>query len=185
MAAKKDKKHQINLLPQEEFEGSTLGRTLKWAMSTFRIIVIATEMVVMAAFLSRFWLDARNADLNDEIKQKSAIILASADFEKEFRGLQKKLGIFSNLASFEGVISNTMSEVTSRLPASVFLISYSYNKESVQIKGASTDEVAIAQFMVNLENSEAFEKISLTNVDTSQAEGVLTFSLRIIPKKGT
>ena len=78
-----------------------------------------------------------------------------------------------------------MAEVTSRLPSSIFLISYSYNKESVQIKAASTDEVAIAQFMVNLENSEAFEKISLTNVDTSQAEGVLTFSLRIIPKKGT
>ena len=84
MAARK-KQAQVNLLPQEEFAGTTFGRTLRWAMSSFRIIVIATEMIVMLTFLSRFWLDARNADLNDLIKQKSAVLSASADFEKEFK----------------------------------------------------------------------------------------------------
>ena len=65
MPAKKEP--EINLLPQEEFEGSVIGRILKWGLSTFRIIVIIVEMVVMAAFLSRFWLDAKNSDLNEDI----------------------------------------------------------------------------------------------------------------------
>ncbi|KKR69678.1 MAG: hypothetical protein UU12_C0039G0005 [Candidatus Woesebacteria bacterium GW2011_GWA2_40_7b] len=87
----------INLLPQEEFDVSTLGRILKWAMGTFRIIVIVTEMIVMTAFLSRFWLDAQNSDLNDAIAIKTAQISAQSDFEKQFRILQHKLSIFKTL----------------------------------------------------------------------------------------
>lgn len=184
MAARKDKKHQINLLPQEEFEGTTVGRILKWAMSTFRIIVILTEMVVMAAFLSRFWLDARNADLNDAIKQKVAVISASSEVEKEFRDTQKRLKIFSNLSSREGVVSNAIAEITSHLPPDVFLISYSYNQGSIQIKGISPSEISIAQFIVNLENSEMINKVNLTNVDTSQEETALAFTLRVELGKG-
>ena len=184
MAARKDKKHQINLLPQEEFAGTTLGRTLKWAMGSFRIIVIVTEMVVMAAFLSRFWLDARNADLNDLIKQKVAVISASSEVENEFRDTQKKLKIFSSLAVKEGIVSNAINRITSLLPPDVFLISYSFNQESIQIKGASTSEVSIAQFIVNLENSDLFEKVSLSNVDTAQEETALTFTFRMQLKKG-
>ena len=68
MAARK-KSSRINLLPQEEFAASTLGRILAWILSTFRILVIMTELIVILAFLSRFWLDARTTDLNEEIKQ--------------------------------------------------------------------------------------------------------------------
>ena len=68
------KKKNINLLPKEEFDASVVGRLLRWAMGTFRIIVIITEMIVMAAFLSRFWLDAQNSDLNDEIRFASSQI---------------------------------------------------------------------------------------------------------------
>ena len=91
------KNKSINLLPQEEFDTSLLGRTLKWAMGSFRIIVILTEMVVMAAFLSRFWLDAQNSDLNDSIKTATAQIQAQSSFEKEFRGIQQKLTIFKQI----------------------------------------------------------------------------------------
>ena len=90
MAAQKGSK-LINLLPQEEFANSTIGRVFTWAMSTFRIIVIGMEMVVMVAFLSRFWLDAINVDLNDIIKQRSAVIAAQSYFEKAFRDLQTRV----------------------------------------------------------------------------------------------
>ncbi len=63
MAARKNQQ-LINLLPQEEFAVSTLGRILAWLMSTFRYIVIAVEMVVMLAFLSRFWLEWNTHDVD-------------------------------------------------------------------------------------------------------------------------
>src|SRR5512144_1767398 len=92
------KSKSINLLPQEEFENSVLGRILRWATGSFRVIVIITEMVVMGAFLSRFWLDAQNSDLNDSIQIKSAQISAQKDFENQFRQIQKKLDIYKGIS---------------------------------------------------------------------------------------
>jgi len=57
MAAKKEK--PINLLPKDSFAETTLGRVITWFLGTFRIMVIAVELVVVAAFLSRFWLDSK------------------------------------------------------------------------------------------------------------------------------
>src|SRR4030042_2446823 len=184
MAAHKNQ-NQINLLPQEEFAGSTLGRVLLWALSTFRIIVIITEMVVMLAFLSRFWLGARNVDLNDLIKQKHAVIAATADFEKDYRNTQKRRRVFSALAKEEGQASTYLETIATYLPSDVSLISYTFGAGVVQTKGAAISESSVAQFMVNLEASGAFEKVELTNLDSSQQESsLLTFSLKIVPKKG-
>src|SRR3989344_5652085 len=108
MPAKKEKQKLINLLPQEEFTASTLGRILTWLLSSFRIIVIVSEMVVMGAFVSRFWLDAKNADLSDDIEQKQAVVTSFSDFEQQFRSIQKKLLIFSSLSKSSEAPSQTI-----------------------------------------------------------------------------
>ena len=116
-----DKKSVINLLPQEEFNVSVTGRILRWAMSTFRIIVIVTEMVVMAAFLSRFWLDAQNSDLNNAIKIKAAQITALGSTEKEFRLVQSKVNIIGKMQQ-SPKLTQIVNTVTSKLPGNVILI---------------------------------------------------------------
>jgi Tfp pilus assembly protein PilN len=182
MPAKKEPK--INLLPQEEFESSIVGRVLKWALSTFRIIVIVMEMVVMAAFLSRFWLDARNSDLNESIKQKQAVLTASADFEKEFRQVQKRLNIASVLYSVSQP-SPSISSIASYLPVDVFLSSLSFTDDSVQVKGIASSEKGVAQFIANLESDKKIKEVSLSQVDSSKEGGIsLVFTLKITLEKG-
>lgn len=53
----------VNLLPADRFEFSPLGRFLVWALSTGRSVVVLTELVIIVAFLSRFWFDWKLADL--------------------------------------------------------------------------------------------------------------------------
>src|SRR3989338_7415536 len=125
MAAQKKKQSLVNLLPQNEFESSVVGRILKWILTTFRVIVITVELVVILGFLSRFWLDLRNSDLTDEIKQKEALVESYFGFEKEFKRTQKKIEIFS-LASDEK--NDTLPLLTSsvrRLPIDIQLLSFS------------------------------------------------------------
>ena len=93
----KSKKEEINLLPQKGFASTTAGRILAWILSTFRIIVIVTEIIVMVAFLSRFWLDAQNTDLDEEITQKQALIAASLGFEKRFKQTQSVVPVLMPL----------------------------------------------------------------------------------------
>lgn len=173
-------KNKINLLPQEEFEATTLGRILKWALSTFRVMVITMEMVVMLAFLSRFWLDARSNDLNDLIKNKSAIISAQANFEKDWRNTQKRLTIFSSLTSQEVSKAELLESIGNFLPISISLTNFSETEAGYQIKGLSTSEIGIAQLMANLEASKKFKEISLFNLDSSsQNKSYLTFTLKM------
>ena len=157
----------VNLLPQEEFNVSTTGRVLKWAMSTFRIIVIVTEMIVMAAFLSRFWLDAQNSDLNDAIKVKSAQITAQTSLEKEFRAVQSKVNIFKEVRA--GVASaQIVDAITSKLPADAILTGISVSEGTATVNGTSGDESGIAQFITNLKSDKTFKNVDLTGVDSSE-----------------
>jgi len=115
----KKKKAKINLLVRAGFSGSTLGRILTWVLTSFRIIVIVTEILVMLAFLSRFWLDARNTDLDEEIKQKQAVLSASQPFEKEFKETQARLKVFSSYAGGEGNNTKVISAIASGIPPDI------------------------------------------------------------------
>ena len=161
------KNKAINLLPQEEFDVSIVGRTLKWAMGTFRIIVIFTEMIVMTAFLSRFWLDAKNSDLSNSIKIKSAQIVAQASVEKEFRSLQSKLNIAREIKA-AAPLSAKIDVITSKLPSGVSLTSVSVLENSAQVKGLSASEIGIAQFIANLKGDPSFKSVDLGQVNSSE-----------------
>jgi len=173
------KNKSINLLPQEEFDVSIIGRTLKWAMGTFRIIVIVTEMIVMAAFLSRFWLDQQNSDLSDAIKIKSSQISALADTEKEFRGIQSKLNIVRQIDA-AAPYSQTVDAITSKVPSDIILTSVSVSDNSTLIKGLSASEFGIAQFMANLKADPSFTKVDLGQLNSSESNIAQTvFSIKV------
>lgn len=173
------KSKRINLLPREEFEASIVGRVLRWTMGTFRIIVIITEMVVMGAFLSRFWLDAQNSDLTDQIKILNAQISAQADFEKEFRGVQTKLKIYKDIS--QTVQSyNKLNLIASKIPIDITLTNITVNSASSSIKGSSVNEIGIAQLLSNLKTESAFKQVDLSSLGSSETNpAITTFSINI------
>lgn len=172
-------KPAINLLPQEEFEASTLGRTLRWAMGSFRIIVIVTEMVVMAAFLSRFWLDAQNSDLSDSIKSSGNQIAAQGDFEKEFRGVQQKLSIFKQITG-QPTASGKVELIAAKTPPDLVLSSIIVQNKSAQIKGTAASEFGIAQLISNLQSEPTFKKVELSSIASSeQNQTLITFLINV------
>ena len=166
-------KSSINLLPQEEFDASIMGRLLRWAMGTFRIIVIITEMIVMAAFLSRFWLDARNSDLNDSISVKNAQIAAQSGFEKQFRNIQKKLSIFKGLAQVKKSAA-TLEKIAGKVPGDVTISSISLEQNKGQVKGVSGSEQGIAQLVSNLRADTFFKTATLGQINSAEDNESLT-----------
>jgi len=84
-------KKEISLLPSEENLNSPLAKITKWATSTGRVVIIFVELIVILAFLSRFSLDRRNADLSETLRQQKAILASTKDFENDYLSLQKRL----------------------------------------------------------------------------------------------
>lgn len=182
MAAKK-KKANINLIPQDDYNDALFGRILLWTVGTFRYIVIVVELVVMSAFLSRFWLDAKSTDLNDEIKQKEGIITASKSFEDEFRLIQKRLKTYSDYASQTGQLATSLSKITSLMPedsTKLKLKSFTYKPNTVGLQAAADSEQSIEQFLVNLHSVSQFTKVSLGEITTNpKNESELFFTVNI------
>lgn len=167
----------INLLPQEEFQQSVLGRTLYWATTTFRTIVIVTELVVIVAFLSRFWLDAKNADLNDIISQNQSVIASYQDFETDFRQVQQRIKIFDGLEG-SASLSSLITKTVNLLPEDVKLVSISQVENSLQIKAASASERSVVQFITNLSADPTFKEVKVTGAGaSSENPAILVFTL--------
>lgn len=173
MATKPSKKLNINLIPQKGLESTTSGRILLWILSGFRVIVIATEIIVMVAFLSRFWLDAKNTDLSEEMSQKQRVLIASSGFEKEFKYTQNKLRIFSELTSNKLKMAEAFKTITSYLPPDAYLTTISFSDENITISGFSPNERSIQQIIVNLETVDQFKKVALPTIKTSSTDSYL------------
>lgn len=174
----------INLLPKDKFASSLLGRVVTWLLSTFRVIVVIIEMFVMAAFLSRFWLDAKISDLNEEIEQKKALISASRQFEKDFRQTQSRLQALATLTKDDKPFTNFIASIPPHLPAEIYLKNISLIPGAATVTGIAPSEISLAQLIVNLRSVTGVDKIILAQLDTDREdENLLSFTLNISFKK--
>ncbi len=178
MPAKKKREKQINLLPQEEFEASTLGRILHWLLSTFRFLVITTEMIVITAFLSRFYFDSKTGDLNEEIKQKQAFLATFVDFETKFRSVQEKLNVFDQITKDENIVSELITSISNKTPTDIKLASVSFDKNNqITIQADGLSEESISVFIANLNTEKRLTKTALTQVSADNKSAFINFTI--------
>ena len=175
--AKKNEEQQINLLPQEEFENSTLGRTIKWLLTTFRYIVIGTEMIVMVAFLSRFWLDAKSATLIDGINQKKAIIASYSTFENQFRATQNKLKIYTTFSSDKEKVSPIVTSITALVPDDIILQEINLVGNKVLITALTQNENSAARFVKSLNSSTFISNAFVSSVESKSGNTAITINI--------
>lgn len=170
---------RINLIPKEDFERTTLGRIMKWALTSFRFIVIAVELVVISGFLLRFWLDIQISDLDDEINQKAAFISSKSSFEKEFRTVQQKLDIFSQITAPENVSLKIFEDVSASLPADAQLTSFTRQANTLLISGATLSEDSISAFITNLKAQDRISSVVLRQITAGEAGPLIEFDLEV------
>lgn len=169
-------KHEISLLPKEEFEQRAMGRFLIWALSVGRWIVVFTEFIVICAFLSRFYLDRRIADLHDDIFQKQAIVRAMSGFEEEFRFLQQRLETVDQLVS-QATPNEVLEAVISIVPNDVSLTDFSFKEGRIEISGITLSHQGLSSFGYNLDKLEGFDEVKITQVSKDEKKARIDFSI--------
>src|SRR3989344_6912254 len=110
----------INLVGEQDLAHSPWGRILTWATTYGRYIMIATEVVVLLAFISRFSLDRKLTDLKEEISQKQDIITANLSFENDIRSLQERLSSIKKLADSQRAPLEIIADLQRSLPPDVY-----------------------------------------------------------------
>lgn len=176
MAAPKVKK--INLLIREGFEYTTLGKTLGWILSIGRIVVIFTELVVIIAFLSRFWLDKTYTDLLEENDVKKSQVEASANFEKDFRLAQSRILSYNDLQKTRLLASPVLKDLASLLPAEVILSEVQINSSKINVSGTSLSESGLAGYIKAIDDHSKFIDTTLKDISLKlSGQKVIAFSL--------
>ena len=171
-------KININLMPTEDLDKSPAGRFLKWALSVGRYIVIFTELIVLIAFLSRFWLDRTLSDLHESIKQKQAIIRSAKELEDQARSIQNRLHEINNITSDSVNAEDILKLLQKITPTDVVYDSLTIGKNQMNISASALSEVSLSVFSYNLRNSKLFSEINLDDVQKNKKQqGEISFSL--------
>jgi Tfp pilus assembly protein PilN len=180
------KQPSVNLIGEEEMEHTPTGRIVMWAVTYGRYIMIGTEIIVLLAFISRFSLDRKLTDLNDEVSQKQAIIDANSDFETEFRTLQDKLTKVQTLLTSPSTTSNALVAIQTMLPTDVHLEELTITTGSVVGNVVANTTAGFSQMVANLQAASIFSQVEIGDVKRSPTTGIqFTFTGSVAgPKKG-
>lgn len=176
-------KNGINLLFKEGFENSTSGRVITWAVSAGRAIVILTELVVIVAFLSRFWLDRTLTNLNEDNDKKRAQVELSLNFENDFRAVQTRLASYKTINSTNFKASGVVEEIGQYLPEDIVITNIDVTENNVEIRGRAFTDQGLALFLKGVNSSDKYTNVSLADITVTSGDNSFGFVLRSDKKK--
>jgi len=169
---------KINLLPKDPFFESVVGRSLRWALSAGRYIVIFTELVVIVSFVTRFSLDRQLTDVNSDISQKELIIQSYGELETNFRVAQAKIAKIKSLDQ-ESNITEVFPYISEITPEGIQLSKLLITPTGISAEGSTFSQTAFNMFVSNLELSPHFLNVSIDKVESQEDdEAGFVFSLR-------
>lgn len=169
----------INLLPQDTFEKTTLGKFVKWALSVGRYIVVFTELIVILAFLSRFKLDRDLTDIHESIEQKKAIVNSAALLEKQIRNLQDYLKKVAETEKKQRPYSSFMTSFTQIIPQEVTIENFSLKENLLSLSCLSQTTRGIGSFIYQLKNSPKYSQVTVDNI-SRETNSPIEFNLTLV-----
>ena len=170
----------VNLLPKTAWETSFWGRFFKWALTAGRYIVILTELVVIAAFLSRFKLDRDYSDLGDRISGKKAVLTSMAETEKKFRLAQERLVESGKILENQQKVMEELDKLTAKIPPGVTLTNLAISKKEISVTGIADNDGGVGVFLSRLAADKSWKKVNVAGLEAREQAGV-RFSFKISP----
>ncbi len=158
--------YKINLLPQDPFFKTKLGRTLSWSINVGRYILIFTQIIVLISFSSRFVLDRMITDLNKSIHQKKLIIESQAEFENEFRLAQAKIKSYQEIEQ-QSELVEIFPLLQETLPNDFRLRTLKIQAGTMSGQGIALSNNGLNLFINNLQLSPNFRDIVVSRIETT------------------
>ena len=159
----------INILSFKNQDQSSLGRFLTWSLRYGRIIIIVTEFLVIAAFISRFYFDRRLVDLNDQIDNRVARITATQAFEKEFLAFQTNVNTIGGLLDTRKNFANLLTSIMQAKPATLSINDITIQDKSIIFICSVASPVAVNEFLSSLTQSGKFSDIAIDDISSKDA----------------
>jgi Tfp pilus assembly protein PilN len=182
-------KKEISLLPAEENLNTFSARFLKWVTSVGRVVIVFVELIVIGAFLSRFWLDRKNSDLSETLRQQKAILASTQEFEKDYLSLQERLKFIKNFYKAEPKYIESLTSLIQSIPEGIYFQSIDFNTDEKtklitgSIESFSYQEDAIINFIVNLKLNPEISSVNVQKIEKKTKDSKFYLSIFLTFKK--
>jgi len=162
-------KININLVPKDPFFNTILGKTLRWALSVGRYIVIFTELMVILSFVARFTLDRQLTNLNDSIHQKQVTIESYGDLEEKVRLIQAKSDQYQQIEQQTNII-DIFPALTRVAPNDIRLDELTIKPTRVSMSGRSLTQESLNILITNFQLSSNFFNITVDRIEAGDSQ---------------
>jgi hypothetical protein len=160
----------INLVADRQI--SVFDKFINWALTIGRLIIIITELIAIAAFLYRFSLDERLANLHSSIKQKQGIVSALKNDESKYRNLQDRISI-AGIFSDKGIkINKTIVDIENLIPSQINTNNLIFNKDQISLGVDIASTSSLSDLINSLKNYPGIKSISIDNIENVPSAGL-------------
>lgn len=193
MAARENSKSKerlsINLLYPQGTPPRLPVKFLSWLLSYGRLLAIVVEIIVVAAFIARFKLDAELGDLKDQNNRQVEYIKSLASDEIAIRQTQFRITAISKVYKETPQWDKILSHVSQQIPTSTqgqtglkiasVNLTRSKDKEKIttfRIAGTTDSNLNLANFIAGLRQDNYFKNVVLSNInfDSGQISFIIT-----------
>jgi hypothetical protein len=180
-------KKELSFLPDSENPNSFGAKAIKWLTTVGRWVIVLTELVVVSAFISRFWLDRKNSDLSEVIRQQQSILESTQSFESEFNSFQQRLQFIANFYQNDPQYNQKITTLINSTPEGLAYQSLSLSKDkdnniSASASLAAFNEASIITFINNLALNPNIESININQIEKKQQENNYSIIISVIFK---
>jgi len=179
-------KKEISLLPETENPNSFGAKFFKWLTTVGRWVIILTELIVISAFISRFWLDRKNSDLSETVRQQEAILSSTKYFETEYASFQERLKTIKDFYSNQPEYDQQLISLIDSTPNNLIYDNLSIQKDSESDQTIATasliavNEDSIVDFISNLMLNPNIKTVNINKIEKKPKENNYTVSISII-----
>lgn len=178
-------KKEISLLPDEENVNSFSSRALLWLTTVGRYVIVFTELIVIGAFLSRFWLDRLNSDLSEVVRQQQAILDSTSSFTTEYSQLQQRLNIIKGFYQNQPEYQSKIQTLTDSTPLDITFTKLTLtqdltNNTTANISFSAYQESSIVNFITNLIVNPQIASVNIQTIEKKSRENTYHVNLSLV-----
>ena len=176
---------EISLLPKDENPNSLGARALLWATTVGRYVMVFTELIVISAFISRFWLDRKNSDLSEILRQQKAILATTKDFEQQYDILSQKLNFVKQSYANQLDYTYYLKSLSHSTPPKITYKNININSVaeeplSLSASLSSFSESAVVEFIGNLIKNPDISKVNVKNIEKKDKTNIYSLDILVV-----
>ena len=174
---------KINLLPYREDR--------KKEIILLQAIFAALPILLVLLIFAVLWI-SNNAQINSSeieitrIKQQIADCTLKMkeieDYKSKKDVLMKKMEVITNLQKGKDGPVHVLDELATSMPGNIWLTAIKQKGMTLELEGNAMDNIAVSNYMINLDKSPYFSNVDLKTVTTFEQTGNKTTKSAILKK---